>query len=241
MEALNPVRTIEEQFKELLLFHNVCKESEVKNIALDKMKDLRIPNVEKVLESLPFELSGGMCQRVSIAMCLCLSPKLLIADEPTSALDVLSAERVIKNLKNIGDTSLLLITHDISVASKLADKTIILNKGKISEEGDNKKIIESEDPYTQSLINSYREIPKLKSEFTEGEEILRAEDIYKAYGSHKVVDGVSFSMYEGEIFGIIGESGCRRGQNISPCIEFSSHQRLESIALNYNKLYLILQ
>ena len=111
----------------------------------------------------PFELSGGMMQRVAIALALASHPKLLLADEPTSALDVLSKESFIQTLIELLRTegsSLLFVTHDMSVAKKLADRILVMKEGKIVEEGSRNQIFQNpQDPYTQKLL---RAIPKLK-------------------------------------------------------------------------------
>ena len=111
----------------------------------------------------PFELSGGMMQRVSIALALATHPKLLLADEPTSALDVLSKESFIKTLIQLlrtEESTLLFVTHDMSVAKKLADRILVMKEGKIVEEGSREQIFQDpQDPYTQKLL---RAIPKLK-------------------------------------------------------------------------------
>ena len=111
----------------------------------------------------PFELSGGMMQRVAIALALATHPKLLLADEPTSALDVLSKESFIQTLIELlrtEESSLLFVTHDMSVAKKLADRVLVMKEGKIVEEGSREQIFQDpQDPYTQNLL---RAIPKLK-------------------------------------------------------------------------------
>lgn len=209
-ESLNPVRTILEQFTELLLYHRICTKSEVETIAVKKLESLRIADIPRVLHAYPFELSGGMCQRVCIAMCLCLNPVLLIADEPTSALDIRSTLRVLENISDLKNVAVLTITHDISVAAKVADRIIVLERGRISEEGTVSEILEyPKEAYTRELVAAYRNIPMLKA-LSEAKEtpILSVQSVRKKYGGEEVLKDISFEMYEEEVFGIIGESGC---------------------------------
>lgn len=217
--SLNPVKTIEEQFTELLLFHKICKKSEVFDMAKKKLQSLRIDEYERILKSYPHQLSGGLAQRVCISMCLCLEPVLLIADEPTSALDVISAERVLENIRNLKDIAVLFITHDISVARKVSDRIIVINKGIICEEGTPEEIIENpKDPYTKNLVGAYKNIPKLKPEKVEKEKkILEIRNLSKFYGEKEVLKDINLSIYSQEIFGIIGESGCGKS-TLSRCI-----------------------
>ncbi len=160
--ALNPVVKIGDQITEAIM-HNLNLDHErAYKIAYELLKKVEIPDPERVLNSYPHELSGGMAQRVVIATAVSTNPELIIADEPTSALDVTIQSQILKLLKHIvksQGTSLIFITHDLSVALEICDRTIIMYAGKIVEEGDTKEIFEKPlHPYTTALLSS---IPKI--------------------------------------------------------------------------------
>jgi peptide/nickel transport system ATP-binding protein len=158
MNALDPVFTINEQFYEILKQHHF--EGNSKQLILDAINSVSLD--ENVLEKYPHELSGGMKQRVVIAMALLLKPKFVIADEPTTALDVLIQAQIITLLKTLkkDGMSFLLITHDLAVLSEIADKIGIMYGGQIVEFGTSEEIYKNpQHPYTQGLLES---IPTLK-------------------------------------------------------------------------------
>ena len=158
MNSLDPVFTINEQFLEILKQHNF--EGNSKQIISDAMNSVNLD--ENVLKKYPHELSGGMKQRVVIAMALLLKPKFVIADEPTTALDVLIQAQIINLLKSLKKSgmSFMLITHDLAVLSEIADKIGIMYGGQIIEFGSSEEIYNNpKHPYTQGLLKS---IPTLK-------------------------------------------------------------------------------
>ena len=158
MNSLDPVFTIKEQFIEILKQHNF--DGDAKQVILDAIHSVSLD--EPILKTYPHELSGGMKQRVVIAMALLLKPKFVIADEPTTALDVLIQAEIVnlfKNLKKSG-TSFMLITHDLAVLSEIADKIGIMYGGHMVEFGSSEEIYKNpKHPYTQGLLES---IPTLK-------------------------------------------------------------------------------
>jgi len=162
MNALNPVRRIGDQIVEAILAHD---ENATEEEAYKRAGDLlELVGIERVrLRSYPHELSGGMKQRVVIAMALALNPDLLIADEPTTALDVVVQAQILnllKELKNKFKMSLILITHDLSVIAEIADKVAIMYAGKVVEWGTSEQIFENpQHPYTRGLISS---VPRLR-------------------------------------------------------------------------------
>jgi len=157
MNSLDPVFTINEQFNEILKQHNF--EGDFKKTILNAMSSVSLD--ETVLKKYPHELSGGMKQRVIIAMALLLKPKLVIADEPTTALDVLIQAQIVNLLKSLKKEgmSFMLITHDLAVLSEIADKIGIMYGGEMVEFGSSEQIYKNpKHPYTQGLLES---IPRL--------------------------------------------------------------------------------
>jgi peptide/nickel transport system ATP-binding protein/oligopeptide transport system ATP-binding protein len=158
MTALNPVFTIGNQLEEVILLHQKVQKKESAAIALDWLKKVRIPNPEGVLRSYPFTLSGGMRQRVMIAIALACRPKLLIADEPTTALDVTIQAQIldlISGIKKETGVSCIFITHDLGVISEMADRVMVMYSGKVCEIAPTAELIANPlHPYTKGLIAS---------------------------------------------------------------------------------------
>ena len=162
MTALNPVFTIERQLTDGLMLHKGLSQSEATERALDLLKSVRIPEPERRLKQYPHELSGGMRQRVVIAMAMACEPKLLIADEPTTALDVtIQAEilALINRLKRENGMAVLFITHDMAVVAQMADRVVVMYQGRIVETGPVAQIFENpREDYTKALLAA---VPKL--------------------------------------------------------------------------------
>ena len=158
MTALNPVFTIGHQLVEAILLHTEVDKKEAKEIAQNMLDKVGIPNAARVMKQFPFALSGGMRQRVMIAMALVCKPKLLIADEPTTALDVtVQAQimRLMNELCNELQTSVLLITHDLGVVAEMADRVIVMYAGQVVEEADVFTLFDRPlHPYTMGLMDS---------------------------------------------------------------------------------------
>ena len=156
--SLNPLMKIGEQISETLVLHGQKNLSENKKRVLDLMERLRLPSPEKLYDTYPHNLSGGMCQRVMIAMALVLRPRLLIADEPTTALDVNTQKEIIKLLKEINrdfGTSILFISHDLSLVRDFCKRVLVMYSGRILEEGNTEDIFSnSAHVYTRSLLGS---------------------------------------------------------------------------------------
>ncbi|MBQ9037186.1 MAG: ABC transporter ATP-binding protein [Erysipelotrichaceae bacterium] len=157
MTFLNPILKIEEQLVEPILEHTDLTRSQAKERALELMRLVGIPSPEKRITQYPFEFSGGMRQRIVIAIALACSPKLIIADEPTTALDVTIQAQVLElidNLRNTSDSAIIMITHDLGVVAKLCDRIAIMYGGKIVEIGTDKEIFyDPKHPYTLGLLN----------------------------------------------------------------------------------------
>ncbi|MFD0710943.1 dipeptide/oligopeptide/nickel ABC transporter permease/ATP-binding protein [Paenibacillus sp. GCM10027626] len=156
--ALNPLLKIGVQLVEAILSHSSMTEAEAKKRASASLRQAGLQAPDKIMDRHPFELSGGMKQRVMIAMAICLQPKVLIADEPTTALDVTVQAQILTELRRLRDeqnTGILLITHDIGVVAQMADEVAVMKDGVIVEYGDVQRIFEQPaHPYTQALLQT---------------------------------------------------------------------------------------
>ena len=164
MTSLNPVFTIGFQISEAIILHQGKTEAEAEDMALDMLRLVRIPEPEKQMKQYPHQLSGGMRQRVMIAMALSCRPSLLIADEPTTALDVTIQAQIldlIKMLQKEIGMSVMFITHDMGVVAEMADRVVVMLRGEKVEEGPAQQIFESpQHPYTIALLDA---VPRLGS------------------------------------------------------------------------------
>ncbi|WP_191602789.1 ABC transporter ATP-binding protein [Marinomonas algicola] len=158
MMTLNPVLTIGEQMVEAIRSHTDLRMHEAKNLAVEKLVQVQIASPENRFNQYPHELSGGMRQRVIIAIALLMKPDIIIADEPTTALDVTIQAEILELLKHICDdnnVALILISHDLGVVSRVAERTIVMYAGRIVEQGPTLEIInDPQHPYTQGLLNA---------------------------------------------------------------------------------------
>lgn len=164
MTSLNPVFTIGSQMGETLAVHQGLSQKEARLKALEFLELVRLPNAKRLLDSYPHQLSGGMRQRVMIAMALCCQPKILIADEPTTALDVtIQAQilHIIRELQAEMGTSVIFISHDMGVVSEMADDVLVMKASKFVETGTVKQVLGTpQQPYTQALLSA---VPKIGS------------------------------------------------------------------------------
>jgi oligopeptide transport system ATP-binding protein len=168
MTSLNPYMSIERQLAEVLIAHQGMNKQQARTRALEVLELVRIPEAKRRLSAFPHELSGGMRQRVMIAMSLLCSPKLLIADEPTTALDVTVQAQVLdlmKDLRKAFGTAIALITHDLGVVAGVCDRLLVVYAGRIIETGTVDEIFANpQHPYTQGLLKS---MPRLDEERSE--------------------------------------------------------------------------
>jgi len=168
MTSLNPVFTIGNQIEEILLNHLSISKTEARQQSIELLKSVGIPRPDKIVDEYPHQLSGGMRQRVMIAIAIACHPKLLIADEPTTALDVTVQAQILELLRKIqakNDMSIILITHDLGVVAEMCDEVIIMYAGKIVERTNVDNLFHNpKHPYTKLLMAS---IPRIDLEVSE--------------------------------------------------------------------------
>lgn len=162
MTALNPVFTIGSQLQEVLFNHTDISKKDAREKSIDLLRQVGISRPEQIVDEYPHQLSGGMRQRVMIAIAIALHPKLLIADEPTTALDVTVQAQILELLKDIQDKedmAIMMITHDLGVVAEMADRVVVMYAGQIVETASVVELFkEPKHPYTQALLDS---IPRM--------------------------------------------------------------------------------
>lgn len=163
---INPIRRIGEQFVDYIRTHAPEKtKAEAAEMAKDMLKKVRLPNPESIMQSYPFELSGGMRQRVGIAMAMVFRPKLLLADEPTSALDVTTQAQIIRQIVDIRNefgVAVILVTHNLGVASYVSNKLVVMKNGRVVESGKREVISDPQDAYTKELLAAVPVVGEVK-------------------------------------------------------------------------------
>ncbi len=222
MTALTPVLTIGLQLTEALESHGLCTPAEAQKRAVAMLERVGIPEPQARMRQYPHELSGGMRQRVVIAMMMLLGPRLLIADEPTTALDVTVQAQILDLLREIvRDTQigLILITHDMGVVAEMADRVLVMKAGKAVEYRVVSELFEQpEAAYTQALLDA---VPRIDGAADRpgfaSETLLRVRGITKRFNApggffskaagHLALDDVSLDIFRGETLALVGESG----------------------------------
>ena len=226
MTSLNPFLTIGEQIIEPLIKNpNPDKKlarKDAKLQALSLLREVGIKNVNERYHSYPHEFSGGMRQRVMIAMALITEPKLLICDEPTTALDVtIQAQilRLIKKLQKNRDVAVIFISHDLGVVAGIADKVMVMCDGKIKEQDSTNEVFyKTKDDYTKKLLAAIPDGAKRLPNRSTKNILVEVKDLKTYFKNHtkkrtdanyftRAVDDVSLKVFEGEILGLVGESG----------------------------------
>ena len=224
MTALNPVMQIGTQLAEALCAHTGMSSAEARARALEALKLVRISQPERRLRQYPHELSGGMRQRVVIAMALAMRPDVLIADEPTTALDVTVQREVLDLLRDLQrdtGTAVILITHDMGVVAEMADRVLVMQSGRVVEQGGVEEIFRTpREPYTRELLAA---VPRMGDGSgpvaTAGAPLVRFEDVSVRFDIRSgllqrvtervhAVEHVSFDIHAGETLSLVGESGC---------------------------------
>ncbi|MCR5799249.1 MAG: ABC transporter ATP-binding protein [Lachnospiraceae bacterium] len=220
LTSLDPVKKIGWQVEEALRIHTKLTPAERKAKALKALEDVELNDVERVYDSYPHELSGGMRQRVMIAAATIGNPMLLIADEPTTALDVTVQGQIVKLLKKINkekNTAILFISHDLSLVSRLCDRVMVMKSGYVVESGSIKDIFENpKEEYTKKLIASIPSYDPEAGKEAEDDVILDVKDVCVSFDKKingkntnvKVLKNVSLKINKGEVIGLVGESGC---------------------------------
>jgi len=155
---MNQTRLIGSSFVEYIRTHEELSKQEAWKKGADMLARMRLPDSDRIMRSYPFQLSGGMRQRVGIAMGMTYQPKLLLADEPTSALDVTTQAQIVRQMMELRDeygTSIILVTHDLGVAAYMGDKIVVMKNGRIEDAGDRGHMLhETDNAYTQLLLDA---------------------------------------------------------------------------------------
>lgn len=233
LTSLTPTMTVGAQLREVLRLHEGLKGEAADARCIEWLEQVRIPEAARRMEQFPHELSGGMRQRVMIALAMLCNPELLLADEPTTALDVTVQAQVLElmdELKRDRNTGIVLITHDMGVVARMCDRVLVMRYGEVVERGSIDDIFYNpQHEYTKMLLDA---VPRIDEPNREGrpmlgpvpppdvEPVLSVDDV-RVYFPIKVggglfggkkplkaVDGVSFDLRPGETLGIVGESGC---------------------------------
>jgi len=216
MTCLNPFMKIGDQLIEPLTLHKGLAKAPARAQAEALLDEVGIRDPQAAMNAFPHEFSGGMRQRVMIAMALINEPKLLIADEPTTALDVTIQAQILKliaELQTKRDIGVLFISHDLAVVSDIADQIVVMEKGKVVESGEPKAIFESpQHPYTQKLLAAIPSGEK-SADAVAPDPLIRIDNLRTWFtptaGADpvKAVDDVSLEIHRGEVLGLVGESG----------------------------------
>ncbi|ULB11612.1 ABC transporter ATP-binding protein [Cereibacter azotoformans] len=240
MTSLNPVLTIGTQLAEAIRAHETVSKAEARARALEALRSVRLSQPERRLDQYPHELSGGMRQRVMIAMALALRPELLIADEPTTALDVTVQREVLDLLRDLQrelGTAIILITHDMGVVAEMADRVIVMRDGRMVEEGPVRQIFaDPQADYTRALLAA---VPRMGAGRgrppVEAEPIARLSDLQvrfdlkggllgRTQARVHAVEHVSFDIRRGETFALVGESGCGKSTIAKAMVGLVPHE-----------------
>ena len=243
MTALNPVTKVGEQISEMLEIHTQLGAKERRIRVLDIMRLVHLPDPEKMIDAYPHQLSGGQRQRIMIAIALVLDPVLLIADEPTTALDVTTQAQILKLIKELQErqgTGVLFITHDFGVVAEIADRVVVMQTGRIVEQGARDDILfNPQHEYTKMLMRAVPSMTPPVREINQTQSLLKVSKLEKVYGKPglfgrgrvvRAVTGLDLQLHAGETLGIVGESGSGKS-TVARCIARLTDPTSGSIAL----------
>lgn len=215
--SFNPIRTYKSQFIETLKSHGMYHKETFESLVLKTFERMNLTGGRELLDSCPYEMSGGMNQRIAIALSILLKPRLLLLDEPTSALDVASGKLVMEELQRIREltnTSIILVTHNMGLLSGVADKVGVINQGNLVEWGMVHKVFGSpEHSLTKTLLDAVPKlgVPERIEEENISDCILKLEEVSKEYKRKNspflALSQVGMEVKAGEILGVVGESG----------------------------------
>ncbi|TWI58557.1 peptide/nickel transport system ATP-binding protein [Pseudomonas duriflava] len=224
MTSLNPLMTVGQQLEETVRRHEPLSRRESKQRARAMLDAVRVPNVDKRLGQYPHELSGGMRQRVMIAMAMLCQPRVLIADEPTTALDVTIQAQILELMRELQQafgTTLLMITHDMGVVAEMADEVVVMNQGLLEERAPVRTLFKTpQAAYTKKLLAAVPVLGTMGKPVSKTKEpvVLEVKDLkvhfplrggwFEEARAIHAVENVSFTLRQGETLGIVGESGC---------------------------------
>lgn len=153
---INPIRKIGAQYVEYIRTHEKMSKKDAWDKGVEMLERMRLPSGDNIMRSYPFQLSGGMRQRVGIAMAMTFQPKLLLGDEPTSALDVTTQAQIVRQMMDLREqygTSIVIVTHNLGVAAYMADHIVVMKQGRVVDAGDREQILhDPSDPYTKNLL-----------------------------------------------------------------------------------------
>ncbi len=241
MTALNPVMTIGRQLTEAIRAHEPMSRAKARARALEAVKAVRLSQPEKRLEQYPHELSGGMRQRVVIAMAIALKPAVLIADEPTTALDVTVQREILDLLRDLQrdlGMAVILITHDMGVVAEMADRVIVMRGGKVVEVQPTLALFDApREDYTRELLAA---VPRLgagasRPPFTGTEVLVDYKDVSVTFpikagllgrtvSNVHAVEKVSLQIFSGETLSLVGESGCGKSTMAKALVGLVPHR-----------------
>ncbi len=235
MTSLNPFLTIGEQLIEPLIYHRGLNRKDAKRRAIELMEETGIVNAAGRFSAYTHEFSGGMRQRVMIAMALINEPKLLIADEPTTALDVTIQKQILEliaDLQKRRDLAVIFISHDLGVVRHLADRVVVMKRGQVVEHNATEALFQKpEDQYTRDLLAAIPSGEKSTDDLRQDSLLIEVKDLTTEFLDRntgepfKAVDSVSFDIQRNEILGLVGESGSGKstiGRSILQLVKPSS-------------------